>query len=123
MIDKLAQSVGQGDLVVLINNLGGVSNLEMSIVANEVFGSRLSDRISCLMTSLDMKGFSITVCPVNRRTAIFTDIGGTFFSLDVTPDGLRAELAHSQWFVVRSLTAASLTPWTRFQVTGIQVPR
>ena len=70
MIDKLMQSVGQGDLVVLINNLGGVSSLEMSIIANEIFSSSLNKRLSwvigpsCLMTSLDMKGFSITVCPV-----------------------------------------------------------
>ena len=70
MIDKLTQSVGQGDLVVLINNLGGVSSLEMSIITNEIFSSSLNQRLSwvigpsCLMTSLDMKGFSITVCPV-----------------------------------------------------------
>jgi len=70
MMDKLTQSVGQGDLVVLINNLGGVSSLEMSIITNEIFSSSLNQRLSrvigpsCLMTSLDMKGFSITVCPV-----------------------------------------------------------
>ena len=39
MIDKLTQSVVQGDLVVLINNLGGVSSLEMSIITNEIFSS------------------------------------------------------------------------------------
>ena len=108
MIDKLAQSVGQGDLVVLINNLGGVSNLEMSIVANEVFGSRLSDRLSwvigpsCLMTSLDMKGFSITVCPVSTEELQYLRTSVGLFSwpgcnsidpekVVEMPDGLRAE--------------------------------
>ena len=41
MVQKLAQSVDQGDLVVLVNNLGGVSSLEMSIVANEIFDPNL----------------------------------------------------------------------------------
>ena len=73
MVQKLAQSVDQGDLVVLLNNLGGVSSLEMSIVANEIFRSQLGERMThvigpaCLMTSLDMKGISITVCPINAE--------------------------------------------------------
>ncbi len=64
---RLAHEAADGELVVLLNNLGGASALEMSVLSHELINSSLSSRIKwmvgpgSLMTSLDMKGFSVTV--------------------------------------------------------------
>lgn len=63
---RLAREAADGELVVLLNNLGGASALEMSVLSHELIHSSLSSRIKwmvgpgSLMTSLDMKGFSVT---------------------------------------------------------------
>jgi dihydroxyacetone kinase len=65
--EKLAAAMGEGQHVALINNLGGTSSLEMSVLAHELFASQIGARISHvvgpapMMTSLDMHGFSISV--------------------------------------------------------------
>jgi len=70
MIDKLDPMLGDGRHVVLLNNLGGTSALEMSVLACELLRSKLAGRIShivgpaAMMTSLDMQGFSISVYPL-----------------------------------------------------------
>lgn len=52
---------------VLLNNLGGASVLEMGVLAHELGRSAIADRIAQvvgpapLMTSLDMRGFSVSV--------------------------------------------------------------
>lgn len=67
VVTRLAHEATDGDLVVLLNNLGGASILEMSVLSYELINSSLSSRIKwiigpgSLMTSLDMKGFSVTV--------------------------------------------------------------
>lgn len=67
--EKLASTMEAGPHVVLLNNLGGTSALEMSVLANELTRSALAGRIShivgpaAMMTSLDMRGFSISVLP------------------------------------------------------------
>ncbi|AMY69602.1 dihydroxyacetone kinase subunit DhaK [Frigidibacter mobilis] len=54
--------------VALLNNLGGASVLEMSVLANELLTSPIAARLeqiigpAALMTSLDMRGFSVSVC-------------------------------------------------------------
>lgn len=66
--EKLApfMPVGQPH-VVLLNNLGGASVLEMQVLAYELSRSDIADRIGAvvgpapLMTSLDMRGFSVSV--------------------------------------------------------------
>jgi dihydroxyacetone kinase len=66
--EKLApfMPVGQPH-VVLLNNLGGASVLEMQVLAYELSRSDIADRIgavvgpAALMTSLDMRGFSVSV--------------------------------------------------------------
>ena len=67
MTRRLADAVGDGPLVALLNNLGGVPELEMALLAAELRRSVLGERIthlvgpSALMTSLDMRGFSISL--------------------------------------------------------------
>ncbi|MFQ6552442.1 dihydroxyacetone kinase subunit DhaK [Aestuariibius insulae] len=71
VVDKLAPKVGAGPHVALLNNLGGATPLEMSILAQELTQSALGDRITMmvgpapLMTSLDMRGFSVSLLPLD----------------------------------------------------------
>jgi dihydroxyacetone kinase len=70
VVDRLAPHLGAGHHVVLLNNLGSTTPLEMSVLAEELVRSRIGDRIrwmvgpAPLMTSLDMRGFSVSLLPV-----------------------------------------------------------
>lgn len=71
IIDKLVAALkakaGDAKVAVLINNLGGVSALEMALLTKELAHSALKDQIgwligpAALVSSLDMKGFSLSV--------------------------------------------------------------
>ncbi|AGH82399.1 dihydroxyacetone kinase [Psychromonas sp. CNPT3] len=69
MVDKLKQSFSAPDIkiAVMINNLGGVSPLEMSLICKDIVESELKNNIELVvgpapfMTAIDMKGFSISV--------------------------------------------------------------
>ena len=69
IVDKLAATMEPGPHVALVNNLGGTSVLEMSVLANELLRSRIGGQIShivgpaAMMTSLDMQGVSVSVYP------------------------------------------------------------
>jgi len=69
MAERLSAVMGEGPHVALINNLGGASVLEMSVLAHDLLGSAIGGRITHaigpapLMTSLDMQGFSVSVFP------------------------------------------------------------
>ena len=69
--DKLAPVMDEGPHVALLNNLGGTSVLEMSLLANALAKSSIGGQLSAivgpasLMTSLDMHGFSVTVYPAS----------------------------------------------------------
>lgn len=71
MVERLAAVMGEGQHVALVNNLGGTSVLEMSVLARDLLQSAIGERISHaigpspLMTSLDMQGFSISVFPAD----------------------------------------------------------
>jgi len=71
MAERLAAAMGEGPHVALINNLGGTSVLEMSVLAHDLLVSPLGARIAHvvgpapLMTSLDMQGFSLSVFPAD----------------------------------------------------------
>lgn len=71
MVERLAAVMGDGPHVALINNLGGASVLEMSVLAHDLLGSSVGAKITHvigpapLMTSLDMQGFSISVFPAD----------------------------------------------------------
>jgi dihydroxyacetone kinase len=72
VVDRLAPSVGPGPHVALLNNLGSATPLEMSVLAEELIRSRIGDRLRWLvgpapmMTSLDMRGFSVSLLPVTQ---------------------------------------------------------
>ncbi|NIA89367.1 dihydroxyacetone kinase subunit DhaK [Rahnella aceris] len=68
LVGKLAEHVKKSDkLAVLINNLGGVSPLEMNQITKELVHSALGSSIryligpASLVSALDMKGFSLSV--------------------------------------------------------------
>jgi len=72
VVDKLEATNLSGPHVALVNNLGGATPLEMSILANELINSSISKNIKYivgpapLMTSLDMRGFSVSLLPINK---------------------------------------------------------
>lgn len=72
---KLAPAMGEGRYVALLNNLGGASVLEMSVLAAELVASRIGDRIdrmvgpAAMMTSLAMRGFSVSVLKIGAEDA------------------------------------------------------
>ena len=58
--------------VVLVNNLGGASVIEMLVLLRELANSAIAGRIgyvvgpAAMMTSLDMRGFSVSVYPADQ---------------------------------------------------------
>ncbi|WP_431298563.1 dihydroxyacetone kinase subunit DhaK [Tabrizicola sp. BL-A-41-H6] len=76
--EKLLPHMGAGDHAALLNNLGGTTPLEMSILTEELARSPLGARTrwiigpASMMTSLDMHGFSVSLLPVDdaRLTAL-----------------------------------------------------
>jgi len=73
--EKLTPAMGTGAHVVLLNNLGGASVLEMSVLAAELVKSGLADQIdrmvgpAAMMTSLAMRGFSVSVLTYSAEDA------------------------------------------------------
>jgi ATP-dependent dihydroxyacetone kinase len=73
MVERLAPTLEAGSHVALLNNLGSATPLEMSVLAEELIGSRIGNQISHLigpapmMTSLDMHGFSISLLPLKGQ--------------------------------------------------------
>jgi ATP-dependent dihydroxyacetone kinase len=73
VVDRLSPHIAPGDHVALLNNLGGTTPLEMSVLAEELARSALGDRVrwmvgpAAMMTSLDMHGFSISLLPVDAE--------------------------------------------------------
>ncbi|WP_077964351.1 dihydroxyacetone kinase subunit DhaK [Ensifer adhaerens] len=72
MVERLQAAMEDKPHVALVNNLGGTSILEMSILMHELAQSAIADRIvhlvgpAPMMTSLDMRGFSISVYPADK---------------------------------------------------------
>lgn len=69
---KLDAAMGDGPHVAIVNNLGGASVLEMMVLLNELVRSPLGEKVShvigpaAMMTSLDMRGFSVSVYPADE---------------------------------------------------------
>lgn len=69
VLDRLKNHMGEGRYVVLLNNLGSTTQLEMSILTQAMTTSTLAKKIGWIigpapmMTSLDMHGFSVSVMP------------------------------------------------------------
>lgn len=83
VVERLLPSLKPGPHVALLNNLGSTTHLEMSILAEQLARSTISDQIkwivgpSAMMTSLDMHGFSLSLMPVTRETegALLAPVG------------------------------------------------
>lgn len=71
VLSRLKPHVKNGAKVVLLNNFGGATALEMALLSNELAKSDVIDGIEYLigpasmMTSLDMRGFSVSVLPIS----------------------------------------------------------
>ncbi|MEZ6878274.1 dihydroxyacetone kinase subunit DhaK [Enterobacter sp. KBR-315C3_2022] len=71
LVKPLMAQAGDGRFAVLINNLGGVSALEMALLTKELAHSALKEQIAYLIgpaplvSSLDMKGFSLSLLKLN----------------------------------------------------------
>ncbi|TDT52429.1 dihydroxyacetone kinase [Enterobacter sp. AG5470] len=82
LVQPLKAAVGDDRVAVLINNLGGVSALEMALLTKELAHSALKDQIAYLIgpaplvSSLDMKGFSLSLLRLNGvfEQAICADV-------------------------------------------------
>ncbi|AST67769.1 dihydroxyacetone kinase [Kosakonia cowanii] len=67
LVEPLRAAVRNDRVAVLINNLGGVSALEMALLTKELAHSALKDQLAYLIgpaplvSSLDMKGFSLSL--------------------------------------------------------------
>jgi len=70
VVDRLAKKIKSGPKVALLNNLGGATPLEMAVLAEELMRSKIGADIGLMvgpapmMTSLDMRGFSVSLLPV-----------------------------------------------------------
>ncbi len=66
---KLRDKTGSGTYVALLNNLGGTTPLEMSILSNSLAQADIVSHVigpASMMTSLDMHGFSISLLPATQ---------------------------------------------------------
>jgi triose/dihydroxyacetone kinase / FAD-AMP lyase (cyclizing) len=84
MIQRLEAAMApDGRYALLINNLGAVPPVEMSLVARDVMQSRLASRIAAvvgpapLMTALNMNGFSLSLLRLDddREAALHAPVG------------------------------------------------
>ena len=77
VVEKLRSEVpSSGKCVALLNNLGGASVLEMSVLAHELvsssFGAELKFVVgpATMMTSLEMHGFSVSIYPATSEDIV-----------------------------------------------------
>ncbi|KQS89755.1 MULTISPECIES: dihydroxyacetone kinase subunit DhaK [unclassified Rhizobium] len=83
MAERLSAAMkGDGDYALLINNLGAVPPVEMSLVANAVLASPLAARVALtvgpapMMTALNMNGFSLSLIRLDaeRQKALLAPV-------------------------------------------------
>ncbi len=82
VVESVQKGVGEGPFCALLNNLGGVPPLEMSLLLKEYLDSPLGQRTELLigpaqlMTSYDMKGFSVSLLPLTKalRCALLAEV-------------------------------------------------
>lgn len=97
---EFAPRLNEGQYVALLNNLGGTTRLEMSVLANELQNSSIGAAIShiigpaSMMTALDMHGFSLTLYPLG----------------DTDADLLAAEVRVKAWPGIATLGAPIVIP-------------
>ena len=98
VIEKLQPFMAGKKVVVLLNNLGGTTPLEMSVLANELVST--CDNVthvigpSLLMTSLDMHGFSVSIIEADEKQQ----------------QALAAPVSPDAWPAMRSVNAVAVKP-------------
>lgn len=76
LADRMADEIRDQSCVALINNLGGTSPIEMSVILNDLRLSRVGKNIShvigpsTMMTSLEMHGFSVSLYPASGEELV-----------------------------------------------------
>lgn len=101
VVERLIPHAGNGQLAILINNLGGFSTLEMAVLAREVWHSALREQITwmigpaTLVSALDMKGFSLSIMPLDEEieTALLMEVEAFGWSQAVAPQTLTPQPA------------------------------
>ncbi|MDJ0629975.1 MAG: dihydroxyacetone kinase subunit DhaK [Rhodobacter sp.] len=107
VVDRLAPGLGSGPHVALLNNLGGATPLEMSVLTEELCASRIGSQLSHLigpaplMTSLDMHGFSLSLLSVSTDQL----------------DALQAPAGPSVWPGCLALAAPDVQPMPKGMAT------
>ena len=101
MAARLDDAVADGPLLLVVNDLGGMSALELGVVLRDVLDTPLGRRVelvtgpAALMTSLSAQGLSLSVLPL-------TDALRTALGDDVAP--------HTAWPGVRTVGAVDVRP-------------
>jgi triose/dihydroxyacetone kinase / FAD-AMP lyase (cyclizing) len=81
------------DYAIMVNNLGGLSPLEMAIITEEVLNSAIRDRIkivigpSCFCTSINMPGFSLSLLALTSEieSALMSSVDSPAWILPIRP--------------------------------------
>ena len=100
VVDLLMSHTGDNGHVLLLNNLGGATPLEMAVLADALAQSPLGAKAqwivgpAALMTSMDMQGFSVSLLPVTPA--------------DVT--ALAAPVAPPAWPGLQALVPVGIRP-------------
>ena len=100
VVEKLLPHVRGTSHVALLNNLGGATPLEMSVLAAELAGSALGAHLqwvigpAAMMTSLDMQGFSVSLLAVDQAEIA----------------ALAAPVAPPAWPGLQAMVAVALRP-------------
>ena len=70
VLEKLRDQKTSKDCVVLLNNLGSTTPLEMAVLSHTIAASGIANHVigpAPMMTSLDMHGFSVSILPVDAK--------------------------------------------------------
>ena len=127
MAERLAASLPvTGEYALLINNLGAVPPLEMSLIARDVLSSSLADRVkliigpSPMMTALNMNGFSLSLIQLDmeREAALASSVEPHAWVSPVMRHGINI-LPLPAAPVGEAVAAASHDPLTEKMVTAI----
>jgi triose/dihydroxyacetone kinase / FAD-AMP lyase (cyclizing) len=127
MAERLAAALpGTGEYALLINNLGAVPPLEMSLIAHDVLASSLADRVklvigpSPMMTALNMNGFSLSLIRLDedRELALAFPVDPHAWAPPVLRHGLNI-LPAPKVPVGEAIAAASRDPLAEKLVTAV----
>lgn len=126
MADKLLTATDKSCAkALLLNNLGGFSALEMSLLTREALRSSLADKVELLVgpamvvSALDMKGFSLSVISLtdNVREALLAPVEVAGWPAVVTPSN--AEVVVAEYLIPEHHFVPSENAVTRNVLTTV----